>query len=324
MTRLSLRTLLVSLLVPGTVAIVAAAVQFAWLPQLPASVAVHWSVDGRADGFGPAWSMPVLTAVAGLGIPVLFTLILAGSVRESGLTATQKILAVAALFAATDIAVATTASLAVQLGREASAASIGWFVGLGMLLGLALAGAAWFVLPKAVSGRAAELAPVDPVHVAPGERVVWVGYARFGTGVLLALIATVVLVAAGVAFAIAASGMWWLAAIPAVLLVALLTTTAWRVRVDPEGLTVRAMLGWPAIRVPATDVASAGTTQLVPLGEFGGYGLRSGPDGGLGIVTRSGSALEVRRRDGRAVVVTVDDAATAAGLLEAYASARTP
>jgi hypothetical protein len=114
--------------------------------------------------------------------------------------------------------------------------------------------------------------------------------------------------------------MWWLIFIPAVLLVALLTTTAWRVRVDAEGLTIRAMLGWPAIRVPAAEVASAGTSQLVPLGEFGGYGLRSGLDGRLGVITRAGTALEVRRRDGRAVVVTVDDAATAAGLLTALAA----
>jgi uncharacterized membrane protein len=322
MTRLSLRTLLVSLLVPAALAVAAAAVQFAWLPQLPASVAVHWSADGRADGYGPAWSLPVLTLVAGLGIPVLFTVILAGTAREPGLTATQKILAVAALFAATDVGVATTASLAVQRDAGAEPVPIGAFVGGGVLLGLGLAVAAWFVLPKAVSGRATSLAPVAPVEVAPGERVVWVGYAQFHSGALLALIATVVLVTGGVAFAIAASGMWWLAAIPAVLLVALLTTTAWRVRVDAEGLTVRAVLGWPTIRVPAADVASAGTMQLIPLGEFGGYGLRSGLDGRLGIVTRSGTALEVRRRNGRAVVVTVDDAATAAGLLEAYASAR--
>jgi hypothetical protein len=320
MTRLSVRTLLVSLLLPAALAVVAAAVQFAWLPQLPASVAVHWSADGRADGFGPAWSLPVLTVVAGLGIPVLFTLILAGTTREAGLTATQKILAVAALFAATDIAVATTASLAVQREAGAGPVPIGALVGGGVLLGLVLAVAAWFVLPRAVSGRAAPLAPAAPVQVAPGERVVWVGYARFRTGALLALVATVVLVTGGVAFAIATSGMWWLILIPAVLLVALLTTTAWRVRVDAEGLTIRAMLGWPAIRVPAAEVASAGTSQLVPLGEFGGYGLRSGLDGRLGVITRAGTALEVRRRDGRAVVVTVDDAATAAGLLEAYAS----
>ncbi|HTL41687.1 MAG TPA: DUF1648 domain-containing protein [Pseudolysinimonas sp.] len=322
MTRLSFRILLVSLLVPVVLTVVAAAVQFAWLPQLPASVAVHWSADGRPDGYGPAWSLPVLTLVAGLGIAVLFTLILAGSVREPGPTATQKILAVAAIFAATDVALATTASLAVQRDAGAGPVPIGAFVGGSVVLGLALAAGAWFVLPRAVSGRATPVEPVAAVEVAPGERVVWVGYARFPTGVLLALIATVVLVTGGVAFAIATSGMWWLALIPFVLLVAVLTTTAWRVRVDAEGLTVRAMLGWPAIRVPAAEVSSAGTTQLVPLGEFGGYGLRSGLDGRLGVITRSGTALEVRRRDGRAVVVTVDDAATAAGLLEAYASAR--
>jgi hypothetical protein len=59
---------------------------------------------------------------------------------------------------------------------------------------------------------------------------------------------------------------------------------------------------------------------VVPLGEFGGFGLRWGPGRRLGIITRGGEALEVQRRDGRTVVVTVDDAATAAGLLMAFAA----
>jgi hypothetical protein len=75
-------------------------------------------------------------------------------------------------------------------------------------------------------------------------------------------------------------------------------------------------------RVAAADVASAGTTSVVPLGEFGGYGIRFGLGRRLGVITRGGEALEVQRRDGRAVVVTVDDAATAAGLLTAYAAKR--
>jgi hypothetical protein len=39
----------------------------------------------------------------------------------------------------------------------------------------------------------------------------------------------------------------------------------------------------------------------------------------LGIVSRRGKALGVIRRDGRSVVITVDDAGTAAAVLEAYA-----
>ena len=41
--------------------------------------------------------------------------------------------------------------------------------------------------------------------------------------------------------------------------------------------------------------------------------------GRWGIVTRRGSGLEVVRRDGRSIVVTVDDAGTAAAVLETYA-----
>ena len=83
---------------------------------------------------------------------------------------------------------------------------------------------------------------------------------------------------------------------------------------------MRPTLGWPLYRVALSDVASAATTNVVPLGEFGGFGLRWGLGRRLGIITRGGEALEVLRRDGRAVVVTVDDAATAAGLLTALAA----
>ena len=56
------------------------------------------------------------------------------------------------------------------------------------------------------------------------------------------------------------------------------------------------------------------------LGEFGGWGIRFGRGRRLGIVMRSGEALDVQNRNGSALVVTVDDAATAAALLKAVAA----
>jgi hypothetical protein len=48
------------------------------------------------------------------------------------------------------------------------------------------------------------------------------------------------------------------------------------------------------------------------------------PDRGRwGIVTHRGPGLEVVRRDGRSIVVTVDDAGTAAAVLETYIMKRT-
>jgi hypothetical protein len=58
------------------------------------------------------------------------------------------------------------------------------------------------------------------------------------------------------------------------------------------------------------------------IGTFGGWGLRWAGRGRIGIITRSGPALEVRRHDGSSLVITVDDAAAAAALLTARVAAR--
>jgi len=54
-----------------------------------------------------------------------------------------------------------------------------------------------------------------------------------------------------------------------------------------------------------------------PMGELGGYGVRSAP-GRFGVVLRAGDALDVTRRNGKRFTVSVPDAATAAGVLRAY------
>jgi hypothetical protein len=320
MNRLPFRVVLVALIAPVALVVIGLGLLLAWLPALPSEIAVHWSITGEADAFGPAWSMPVLLAIAGIAVPVGFTMIVAQSITPAGPTATQKVLAVAALFVGLLLTFAIVSSVAIQRDGVSGPQPIGAFLGVGALAGIALAALGWAVLPRAVPGRTGSAEATPAVPVAPGERVAWIGHARFGTGVLVALIGTVVLATGAVAFAVAATGVWWLAVIPLVLAVVLLGTVSWRVRVDASGLTVRAALGWPLYRVAAADVVSAGTTTVVPLGEFGGYGVRWGLGRRLGVITRGGEALEVQRRDGRVVIVTVDDAATAAGLLSAYAA----
>ena len=165
--------------------------------------------------------------------------------------------------------------------------------------------------------------PTPPLPVAPGELVVWVGHARFATWVIILLCGVVAVATAVVVFVIALRGASGRSrSCRSCWLLSVLGTSSWRVRVDADGLTVRPTLGWPLYRVALADVASAATTTVVPLGEFGGFGLRWGLGRRLGIITRGGEALEVQRRDGRALVVTVDDAATAAGLLTALAARR--
>ena len=321
MTRFPLRLAFVAVIVPFAVTAVGVALQLAWLPDLPSTIATHWAFTGEPDGFGPAWSMPLLLGVVGVFVAALFGAILARTVRPEGPTAIQKLLAVTSLFVTTLLGIIVTASVAMQRNLEVGERSdlILPVFGIAVAAALGLAAAGWLLLPRAVSGASVPR-EAPRVPVAPGEVVAWVGHARFSTWAIVALCASVALVTAIIAFVIALRGAWPLIVVPLVLAVAVLGTVSWRVRVDHTGLTVRPPLGWPAYRVALADVAQASVTTVVPLGEFGGYGVRFGPGRRLGVVTRGGEALEVKRRDGRTVVVTVDDAGTAAGLLTTLAA----
>lgn len=318
MNRFPLRIALVAMIAPFAIGMAAVALVLAWLPDLPDVVVIHWDVAGRPDGYGPAWSLAVVLAVAGVTIPAIFGTVLMRTIVPAGPTATQKVLAVASLFAVSLISIVVTASVAIQRGPGTATADIFPTLVLGIALSLALGGIGWFVLPRAVPGGATT-EPVAPVSLAPGELVVWVGRARVSTAVTLGLWAVLALVTALIVFVIAVAGVWPLVIVPVVVGLSLLGTTSWKVRVDRAGLTVRAALGWPRYRIPLADIERASAARVVALGEFGGYGMRWGLGRRFGIITRSGEALEVVRRGGRTMVVTVDDAATAAGLLTALA-----
>jgi hypothetical protein len=114
---------------------------------------------------------------------------------------------------------------------------------------------------------------------------------------------------------------WWFAvALTAALAPLLVAMTAWTVTVDRRGLVARSRLPKPRVIVPLDEVEGARVVTVDPLREFGGWGVRAGLDGRVGVILRKGEALEVRRTGGRVVVVTVDDAATAAALLTTLAA----
>jgi hypothetical protein len=111
----------------------------------------------------------------------------------------------------------------------------------------------------------------------------------------------------------------WIPALTLLLVGAAFATSAsFRVRVGPDGLLVRSMVGFPRVHVPLEDVVSVRAVECNPFGEFGGFGWRLGLDGRTGIVLRKGPAIEVERRDRRPLVVTVDGAAVGAAVLQAY------
>jgi hypothetical protein len=97
----------------------------------------------------------------------------------------------------------------------------------------------------------------------------------------------------------------------------------WTVVVGEVGLTVRSALSRPRFVIPLNEVEMAEVVQVRPLPEFGGWGIRGGKGGRVGVIIRKGPALQVHRSGGRIFLVTVDDAETGAALLNTLA-ARAP
>ncbi|GAU66964.1 hypothetical protein SSP35_04_00430 [Streptomyces sp. NBRC 110611] len=95
-----------------------------------------------------------------------------------------------------------------------------------------------------------------------------------------------------------------------------------RVTVDRRGLTLAPLL-LPLSRIrfrriPLDRVREATSRRIDCLGDLGGWGYRVRP-GASGLALRSGDGIVVRLTNGREFMVTVDDAATAAALLNTYA-----
>jgi hypothetical protein len=290
------------------------------VPFVPArEIVVHWGIGGEPDGYAPAWVTVLVLAVLGVLAPIAFGIPLFAT-RRDGVSFTQKTLAVVSLWLTVFLVLLSGWMI---LGQQ-DAGTAPPAVGLGLLLAfgvsLPVAALAWVVAPPTVPVEPLGT-PAEPLPIADGERAVWIGRTRLATPGLIAVVLAIVLsAAAGVFAALVTDGAAAaVLGVPVLLFALLLTTSYWTVRADATGLTVRSATGWPRFHVAADEIAQAGTTRATALGEFGGWGIRFGGGRRLGIIMRSGEALEVQKSDGSALVVTVDDAGTAAGLLSALA-----
>ncbi|PYF96742.1 Protein of unknown function [Georgenia satyanarayanai] len=289
------------------------------LPRLPDPVAVHWGPSGVVDRTGTVAELVApMAVISGLSLLVMA----AFSVLTGRQAITRRLTLGLAVGLATLFAGMTLVSVTSQVdaATAADAASPDGWLAVSILAAVALGAVAGALagsdpaLPA--TGTAADGAPT--ADLPEGHRAVWVrGVAGLGTTV------TWVVVAAGTA---ASAALWLLAdtALPLVvtlpLLALLLTMTTWQVQVDARGLTARGTFGWPRVHVPAGEVERADVTTVRPFAEFGGWGLRTSVGGKVGVVIRTGEAIAVERSGGRHLVITVDDAASGAALLNTYAA----
>lgn len=315
-------TTLTTLVAPVAVLAATVAVARAWEPRLPDPVATHWSGSGAPDGFGSLTSLLVIPVVVG----VLLALGLwALAFRFGRDTSTRRIAAGVAGGTAAFLATTVLGSLHAQLDlADASAApGVGGTIALSLGSGLVVGALLALAVPRTPAQPATT--PVDPTapRTALGdtERAAWSATVTSRAGLVVGGVAT--LTTAGLAVGLDAPAMLL---VPVALLALLAAMLVLRVSVDGRGLVARSALGWPALRVPLDEVVAARATTVDPFGEFGGWGYRVGAAGRVGFVLRRGEAIEVERTGGRVNVVTVDDAALAASLLNTLAdrARRTP
>jgi hypothetical protein len=313
------RTLLVSLVLPVLVTLLGVALMLAWLPDVPATVAVHWGADATADGFVPALAVPVLLAVVGIAVPLLLTGALTLPPATGRFTSRHKLLAVASLWTAVVLTVALTWTFGAQRGISDPAQAPGplWPLLAGFAIAFAVGAVAWLLLPPAADAPDAPSRTPEALPLAADERVVWSRRVTAPRGYVV-LAGSVVLLLVGVAISVSAVSdgrLWALGFLPLVLFALFATTAAWQLRIDSRGVLARGILGFPRFSIPLTDIRSASVVAVEPLADFGGWGLRWGGSRRQGIVLAAGEALEVERLDGRSLVITTQDAERAAALV---------
>lgn len=311
-----LASTVLTLAVPAALLLTATTVALGWRDRLPDPVASHFGPDG-VDGTSSLAGM--LALLPALGVP--FTALSWAIAFFAGHAAlTRRFAAGLAVWVAGFAGTLTLALLAAQLdvADAHDARDIGGGLVLAFTLPLGLAAlAAWVTPPDSAQPSTTPVPASAPRLPLPdGELATWVRRIEWvHPGVVVGICA---------AFAVimgVTTRTWWFAAVLfAFLAVVVGGLSSWTVTVDQRGLVARALLPRPRVVVPLAEVEHAEVVHVSPVREFGGWGLRMGLDGRVGVVLRGGEALEVARTGGRRVVVTVDDAATGAALLNTLAA----
>jgi hypothetical protein len=297
------------------------AVPAALWSRLPRRLADHWTLAGTANG-----SAPRLVTFLALGVIAVpgTALFLAGwfagrrGERAGRLQPGRAVAATAVGLTAIGVfltAIATGTVLLVSVvnlgGRGLRSASVGPGAMPLLVGGAALVTAFAGLVLRRYGGFGASDggATLASLGLRAGERAVWSGRAR----AVWALPAGAALVAAGVLTLVLAR--WWDPAL--VLLMAgvlMFGFTSVRVTVATRGVSVAyGVLGLRLTRIPLSRIASAAAVELRSFS----FGYRGSllMFGSAAAILRRGPALRLTLRDGKTFIVTVDDAATGAALL---------
>jgi len=312
------RTLVVLLagVFPLLLSLAGVAVIAIWSADLPDRIAIHWNGSGHADGYAEFWGVAAMLVGVSILLAGTFTLMVLGPADRSSPARGRTLVAIG-VAVSTALTIGIVASVGLQRGGSVpDALQIAqWLLG-GLAVGAVLGAIAYPLTPAPVrTDSDDDEQHVDPIELSAEERAVWTGVAapdrRFAV-----LYAAIVVVLVG-AVVVGALDEPLAVAVLALVLFVSAGVLRWRVTVSRAGFTARGAFGFSVLRVPVAEVESARVVRVGAMSEFGGWGLRFG-GGRIGVILRSGDAIEVSRTRGRSIVATVDDAETAAALLNGF------
>lgn len=271
--------------------------------ELPNPMAIHWNFAGDPDGSMPPLVM--LLTVAGIfaAVHLAVTRIVARAPYETPSS-------IAVLYAVAAV-LGGVAWLPVLASRNQiswnDADSVGLIQITMLVVAAGAAGSAGWFLAGGRSAGTSGIATTSPLlDVAEPGHTIWSGR---GTGKPFYAVGAAVMVAGLVTWG------WSTLALIVVGLV-ILTFTEVRVTVSRRGVVVSlGWMGFPSWTVPLRAISEAHVETVSPMA-YGGWGYRIRP-GVRAVVIRGGEALRLVREDKADLVLTVDDAETGAGLVNA-------
>jgi hypothetical protein len=287
--------------------------------RLPPRLADHWTLDGTANG-----SMPRLVTLLALGaIAVPGTaLFVAGWLAgrrggrvgrlRPGRTAagtTAGLTAIGVFLTAMAAGSVLLVSVANLGGGGLRSDSVGPGAAPLLVGGAALVTAFAGLVLRRYGVGSPDDAALASLGLRPGERAVWSGRARAVWAAPLGAL----LISAGALTGVLAR-QWDTTFVLALAGVLTLCFTSVRVTVATRGVSVGyGVLGLRLTRIPLSRIASAAAVELRSFS----FGYRGSLllFGSAAVILRRGPALRLTLRDGKRFVVTVDDAATGAALL---------
>jgi hypothetical protein len=268
--------------------------------DIPNPMATHWGISGEPDG-----SMPPLALLLLVG--GIFVAMWGAVWRVSSHYPYETPSFAAGLIGAGGL-LATVQWIAVLANRDrADWTDAGEFTGLHIVVAVVVALAAGYLGWRISGGSQGSDRPEGDrptLDLAADQTAVWAGSGR---GPLL--------VAIGVVLLVIAVAVWSWTSV-ALIGIALLVLTFAQVRATVSARGVLVSLGWlglPSWTVPMSRIEGAEVEDVRPM-SYGGWGYRLRP-GIRALVVRGGPGLRIVRSGTPDLVLTVDDAATGAALI---------